>query len=198
MNRQPDGTYHGSDYDSAYFGTQSDVTETRDFADQNPQPQSHSRSHRHNQSRGSRRDFSFAQESEDMSTRTPLTQSRTHNEHSSSAPRRTDNRRRERERRRELARQRAQDREEDRARRAAQAQRGSSPRKHDRRTVPGHYSEPLDLSSANSRSDYQYSTVDGDESVGTKSYHHPIAGLTKGYRRDGGGRRRRDSLDDSD
>lgn len=64
--------------------------------------------------------------------------------------------------------------------------------------MPNGYTEPLDFSSAGSRSEYQYSNVDTEDSNGTKSYHHPIPGLTKGYRRDGHGRRRRDSLSDSD
>lgn len=63
--------------------------------------------------------------------------------------------------------------------------------------MPGHYTEPLDFSSAPSRSDYQYSNVETEDS-GTKSYHHPIPGLSKGYRRNGGRGRRRDSLSDSD
>lgn len=75
--------------------------------------------------------------------------------------------------------------------------RHNSPQKRNRRSAPGTYAEPLDFSSAGTRSDYQYSNVDTDDSKGTKSYHHPIPGLSKGYRRDGRSRRR-DSLSDSD
>lgn len=202
MNRQFEGTYHGSDYDSSYFSqsqTQSEMTERRDYAypaGQTARSQSH-RSRGHSQSQ--RRDFSFAPESEDIASQIPSETQRLHeqdHEHPSSPPRR-NNRRRERERRREMARERAMQRERDRER-EREHDREPSPRKRDRRSVPGHYSEPLDFSSTQSRSEYQYSSIDMDDGTGTKSYHHPIPGLTKGYRRDGGGRRRRDSLDDSD
>lgn len=82
--------------------------------------------------------------------------------------------------------------------------RQTSPRKQqrDRSSMPGGYTEPLDFASRPSNSEYQYSTVETDDGSGTKSYHHPIPGLSKGYRRDreNGGRssRRRDSLSDSD
>ncbi|KAH8690166.1 hypothetical protein BGW36DRAFT_67915 [Talaromyces proteolyticus] len=80
--------------------------------------------------------------------------------------------------------------------------RHNSPRKREapRGSMPGGYTEPLDFSSRGTNSEYQYSTVDTEDDAGTKSYHHPIPGLTKGYRRDrdGSGRRRRDSLSDSD
>jgi hypothetical protein len=83
--------------------------------------------------------------------------------------------------------------------------RQTSPRKQqqrDRSSMPGGYTEPLDFSSRASNSEFQYSTVETDDGSGTKSYHHPIPGLSKGYRRgrENGGRtsRRRDSLSDSD
>ncbi|KAL1954282.1 hypothetical protein VTO42DRAFT_1424 [Malbranchea cinnamomea] len=70
--------------------------------------------------------------------------------------------------------------------------RQSSPKKRD-----NGYTTPLDMSSV-SASDYQYEKVAERES-GTRSYHHPIPELSKGYRRDARGRgRRRDSLSDSD
>jgi hypothetical protein len=76
------------------------------------------------------------------------------------------------------------------------------------------YTEPLDLStrpppeSSASESYYyhQYSALEElDNGTGTRMYHHPIPGLSQGYRRDAGQGRgaagergRRDSLSDSD
>ncbi|OAX77518.1 hypothetical protein ACJ72_08183 [Emergomyces africanus] len=84
--------------------------------------------------------------------------------------------------------------------------RQSSPRKRERTAMPGGYTAPLDLSSHSS--DYMYEQVgltgESDTGTGTRSYHHPIPGLSKGYRRaDGGGRGaagrgRRDSLSESE
>lgn len=160
MNRQADGTYHGSDYDSSAPPTnQSEMSEARDYA-------YHPRN----------RDFSFTAGNEDV-----ISQS-TEEQPLRDPSKRRQNRRRERY-----------------SRPPPPAARPNSPRKRDRRSVPGKYTEPLDFSSAASRSDYQYSNVDTEDS-GTKSYHHPIPGLTKGYRRDGrdGRSRRRDSLSDSE
>lgn len=78
--------------------------------------------------------------------------------------------------------------------------RHSSPRKRDRSSV-GNYTEPLDFSSRASNTDYQYSSISTelDDGKGTKTYHHPIPELTRGYRREYNGRRsRRDSLSESD
>ncbi|KAL2360114.1 hypothetical protein RJZ56_007030 [Blastomyces dermatitidis] len=85
--------------------------------------------------------------------------------------------------------------------------RQSSPRKRERTAMPGSYVAPLDLSSTHS-SDYTYEQValgeHSDTGTGTRSYHHPIPGLSNGYRRaDGGergrrGRGRRDSLSESE
>lgn len=173
MNREAEGTYHGSDYDSSAPPThynRSDVSEVRDYAYEQPR-------------RSRRRDpsgFSFTAGSEDVLSQTT-------EEHQLRDPStRRHNRRRDRERRQSAAPP------------SAPSSRTSSPRKKDRRSMPGGYTEPLDFSSAGSRSEYQYSNVDTEDSNGTKSYHHPIPGLTKGYRRDGHGRRRRDSLSDSD
>ncbi|PGH04328.1 hypothetical protein AJ79_07108 [Helicocarpus griseus UAMH5409] len=89
----------------------------------------------------------------------------------------------------------------------ANRSRQSSPRKRDRAMMPGSYAAPLDMSSANSGSEYMYDYervggVESDAGTGTRSYHHPIPGLSKGYRRaDGGGGRgrgRRDSLSESE
>ncbi|KAJ5102570.1 hypothetical protein N7532_003099 [Penicillium argentinense] len=176
MNREADGTYHGSDYDSSAVPTnyqQSEMSEVRDYA--------YERSRKNHRST---RDFSFTAGSEDvLSQATEESQLRDPSQ-------RRQNRRRNREHRRSAAHP------------SAPSSRTSSPRKKDRRSMPGHFTEPLDFSSAGSRSEYQYSNVDSEESSGTKSYHHPIPGLTKGYRRDGrderSHRRRRDSLEDSD
>ncbi|CAG7946008.1 unnamed protein product [Penicillium nalgiovense] len=172
MNREADGTYHGSDYDTSAPPTsyQSEMSQSYDFAyDQPPPP-------RRNPS-----GFSFTQGSEDVISqvteeprvRDPST--RRHN--------------RRRERRSEVG---------PSGPPPAPSSRTSSPRKHrERRSAPqGHFTEPLDFSSAGSRSEYQYSNVDTEDS-GTKSYKHPVPGLTKGYRRDGRSRRR-DSLSDSE
>lgn len=173
MNREADGTYHGSDYDSSAPPThynRSDMSEVRDYAYEQPR-------------RSRRRDpsgFSFTAGSEDVLSQTT-------EEHQLRDPStRRDNRRRDQQRRQSAAPA------------PVPSSRTSSPRKKDRRSVPGGYTEPLDLSSAGSRSEYQYSNVGTEDSNGTKRYHHPIPGLTKGYRRDGHGRRRRDSLSDSD
>lgn len=163
INREAEGTYHGSDYDTSHPGTHynsSDISEVRDYA---------------YEPRRERRDFSFTPGTEDMISQVD---ERSHLREPST---RRHNRRRERRRNPPPA-----------------SSRPSSPRKKDRRSVPGGYAEPLDLSSAGTRSDYQYSNVDTDDSKGTKTYHHPIPGLSKGYRRDGGRGRRRDSLSESD
>lgn len=178
MNREADGTYHGSDYDTSAPPTsyqQSEMSQSHDFAyDQPP------RRERQRDPSG----FSFTEGSEDVISQT--TEERQVRDPST---RRRDRRR---------------DRRSQVPSHAppgpppAPSSRASSPRKyHDRRSAAqGHYTEPLDFSSAGTRSDYQYSNVDTEES-GTKSYKHPIPGLTKGYRRDGRSRRR-DSLSDSE
>lgn len=178
MNREADGTYHGSDYDSSAPPTtrynESEMSEVRDYAYQAP------RHSRHRNPSG----FSFTAGSEDV-----LSQAT--EEHRLRDPStRRQNRRREREHRRSAAAP------------AAPPSRTTSPRKKDRRSVPGGFTEPLDFSSSGTRAEYQYSNVDTEDS-GTKSYHHPIPGLTKGYRRDrtrqdGRRSRRRDSLSDSE
>ncbi|KAJ5751095.1 hypothetical protein N7533_008123 [Penicillium manginii] len=180
MNREAEGTYNGSDYDSSAVPTnyqQSEMSEVRDYAYEQPR-----RPHR--SSRRGPRDFSFTAGSEDVLSQT------TEESQLRDPSQRRQTRRRDRERQRSAAPP------------PAPSSRTSSPRKKDRRSMPGHFTEPLDFSSAGSRSEYQYSNVDTEDSAGTKSYHHPIPGLTKGYRRDGreerSHRRRRDSLSDSD
>lgn len=166
INREADGTYYGSDYDTSNPPSnyqQSEMSQVRDYAYQ-PAPRQD-------------RNFSFTPGTEETLSSAPTEDRRTREPSA-----RRHNRRRER-------RSHAP---------PTSSSRQSSPRKRDRRSVPGHYTEPLDFSSAPSRSDYQYSTVDSEDASGTKSYRHPIPGLSKGYRRDGGRGRRRDSLSDSD
>ncbi|KAL4749173.1 hypothetical protein BDW72DRAFT_140487 [Aspergillus terricola var. indicus] len=166
INREADGTYYGSDYDTSAPPTQynqSEMSEVRDYAYE-PSRQSQAR-----------RDFSFVPGTEETMSQT--TTERVLREPSA----RRHNRRRDRRSRPP----------------PTSSSRQSSPRKRESR---GHYTEPLDFSSnSQSRSDYQYSNVGTEEEdLGTISYHHPIPGLSKGYRRDGARSRRRDSLSDSD
>ncbi|KAJ6090365.1 hypothetical protein N7486_009180 [Penicillium sp. IBT 16267x] len=188
MNREADGTYHGSDYDSSAPPThynRSEMSEVRDYAYEKPR---RSKTKQKRNASG----FSFTAGSEDVLSQTT-------EEHQLRDPSRRDQDR-EREARRE-------NRRRDRRSAAASSvpsapsSRTSSPRKKETRKMPGHFTEPLDFSSSGTRSEYQYSNVDTEDS-GTKSYHHPIAGLSKGYRRDdpcdGRRSRRRDSLSDSD
>ncbi|OJJ31562.1 hypothetical protein ASPWEDRAFT_72469 [Aspergillus wentii DTO 134E9] len=167
MNREAEGTYHGSDYDTSnppsYFN-QSEMSEARDYAYHKPPRQSRQS-----------RDFSFTPGTEDV-----LSQTTGDRETARASSTRRHNRRRERRRNPPPP---------------STSSRQSSPRKRERRSVHGHYTEPLDFSSAGTRSEYQYSNVETDDGSGTKSYHHPLG---KGYRRDGGRSRRRDSLSDSD
>lgn len=193
MNREADGTYHGSDYDSSAPPThynRSEMSEVRDYAYEKPR---RSKTKQKRNASG----FSFTAGSEDVLSQTT-------EEHQLRDPAS----RRERDREREIRRE---NRRRDRRSAAgssvpsvpsAPSSRTSSPRKKkETRNMPGHFTEPLDFSSSGTRSEYQYSNVDTEDS-GTKSYHHPIAGLTKGYRRDdrrdGRRSRRRDSLSDSD
>lgn len=194
MNREADGTYHGSDYDSSAPPThynRSEMSEVRDYAYEKP------RRSKTKQKKRNISGFSFTAGSEDVLSQTT-------EEHSLRDPASRRDRDREREARRENRRR------EKRSAAAssvpsvpsAPSSRTSSPRKKkETRNMPGHFTEPLDFSSSGTRSEYQYSNV-GTEDSGTKSYHHPIAGLTKGYRRDdrreGRRSRRRDSLSDSD
>ncbi|OJJ96572.1 hypothetical protein ASPACDRAFT_81255 [Aspergillus aculeatus ATCC 16872] len=187
MNREGDGTtyYDGSDYDlsnpPSYWQDreQSEVSQVRDYAYDPVVERRQSK----------RRDFSFVAGSEEL-----LSQADDYHYHRTIREPSTRRHNRRRERRRHAP--------TDSGGGGAgstsspsRSSRQSSPRK--RPSVTGHYTEPLDFSSAASRSEYQYSNVDTEDS-GTKSYHHPIPGLSKGYRREGGRGRRRDSLSESD
>lgn len=167
INADADGTYYGSDYDTSNPPSYYQQSEMSQVRDHAYEP---------SRQKSKRRDFSFTPGTEEV-----LSQPPTENHRIREPSTRRHNRRRERRHHAP----------------PTSSSRQSSPRKRDRRSVPGHYTEPLDFSSAPSRSDYQYSNVD-TEDTGTRSYHHPIPGLSKGYRRDGGRSRRRDSLSDSD
>ncbi|KAI9366984.1 hypothetical protein BJX61DRAFT_377583 [Aspergillus egyptiacus] len=174
INREAEGTYYGSDYDTSNpptHYTQSEMSEVRDYAYKpNDRDRDHDRDRR-------RRDFSFVPGTEETLSRNPA--DRMPREPSA----RRHNRRRERRRYPPTA----------------PSTHQGSPRKRESRSK-ARYNEPSDFSSsAPSRSDYQYSNVETEEEdLGTISYHHPIPGLGKGYRRDGHRSRRRDSLSDSD
>ncbi|KAE8354911.1 hypothetical protein BDV28DRAFT_129966 [Aspergillus coremiiformis] len=168
INAEADGTYYGSDYDTSNPPSYYQQSEMSHVRDYAYKP---------SRQKSRRRDFSFTPGTEEVLSQPP-TEHRRIREPST----RRHNRRRERRHHAP----------------PTSSSRQSSPRKRERRSMPGHYTEPLDFSSsAPSRSEYQYSNVDTEES-GTKSYHHPIPGLSKGYRREGGRGRRRDSLSDSD
>ncbi|PYI21903.1 hypothetical protein BO86DRAFT_388129 [Aspergillus japonicus CBS 114.51] len=185
MNREGDGTtyYDGSDYDlsnpPSYWQDreQSEVSQVRDYAYDPVVERRQSK----------RRDFSFVAGSEEL-----LSQADDHHHHRAIREPSTRRHNRRRERRRHAP---ADGAGAGSTSSPSRSSRQSSPRK--RPSVTGHYTEPLDFSSAASRSEYQYSNVDTEDS-GTKSYHHPIPGLSKGYRREGGRGRRRDSLSESD
>ncbi|KAE8153760.1 hypothetical protein BDV25DRAFT_148743 [Aspergillus avenaceus] len=168
INAEADGTYYGSDYDLSNPPSYYQQSEMSQVRDYAYKPSRH---------KSKRRDFSF-----DPGTEEVLSQPPTEHRHRRAREPSARRHNRRRERRHNPPR--------------TSSSRQSSPRKRDRRSAPGHYTEPLDFSSA-SRSEYTYSNVDTEES-GTKSYHHPIPALGKGYRRDGKRHRRRDSLSDSD
>ena len=77
----------------------------------------------------------------------------------------------------------------------------TSHHQHNRTSMPGNYTDPIDFESR-----YTASEAETDQSRGTKAYFHPIPGLSQGTRTDGrgangfrrGGGRRRDSLSDSE
>ncbi|OKL63413.1 hypothetical protein UA08_01776 [Talaromyces atroroseus] len=176
INREAEGTYYGTEYTPSSPPTAYTDSEAYYHAPE------HHRDHRRDTRNAS--GFSFTVGSEDVISQVTEEQS----VHESAHTRRETRR---------------QQRRHERERESHRSSRQSSPRKQpqsNRTSVPGGYTEPLDFSSRATNSEYQYSTVETEDDSGTKSYHHPIPGLSKGYRRDrdGGGRRRRDSLSDSD
>lgn len=178
INREPDGTYNGTEYtgtvEQRSEWTQSEMGETHAETETRydaPDPE--------RRVQGSRNvsGFSFTAGAED-------TISNVTEEHQA----------RESVRRGESRHGRSGNSQRPRGPRPSSSRQTSS-RRRDRSAVPGGYTSPLDMSSITA-SDYTYDRL-GDN--GTKTYHHPIPALSKGYRRAGGGRgRRRDSLSDSD
>lgn len=178
LNREAEGTYYGTEYTPSSPPTAYTESEMYQESPENDRrQQQHHRRDTRNVS-----GFSFTAGSEDVISQAT-------EEHLIRDPAQT----------RHEARRQRRDREERRSRQ-------NSPRKQqppaNRSSMPGGYTEPLDFSSRGTNSEYQYSTVETEDDLGTRSYHHPIPGLSKGYRRDRegrvGGRHRRDSLSDSD
>lgn len=168
INREAEGTYYGTDY------TPSSPPTAYTESEVHRAPEDHRRRDTRHAS-----GFSFTTGSEDVisqATEEPLIRDQAQT-------------------RQEARRQRRREREGHRSRQ-------NSPRKQqtNRTSMPGGYTEPLDFASRGTNSEYQYSNVETEDDLGTISYHHPIPGLSKGYRREreGGGRRRRDSLSDSE
>jgi hypothetical protein len=203
MNREFEGTYHGSN--TEYSATtapsdwnQSDITQAHDFAVAGPSSGPAPRPRGGHIRTVSGFSFDGNDEEEALSAITEEHRLR------DSATSRGQPHRSSREHRRS---ERSHPRQSHRSSRQNSRSRQSSPQKRrPRNSMPGGYTDPLDLSSTAS-SDYQYSHVDGSDATGTKSYRHPIPGLSgKGYRRAAGGsggqsrggRRRRDSLSDSE
>lgn len=179
VNRDAEGTYHGSDYDTSSPPThynQSEMSQVRDYA--YPPPTAATRQ----QSKRQSRNFSFTPGTESQVTGDPY-HHRTNdgNRRLREPSARRHNRRRERRRYPPPPTS------------SSSSSRQDNPRKQRRGNGGGHYTE----SSVGSRSEFNPTLYSEDES-GTRSYHHPMPGLSKGYRRDGGRGRRRDSLSESD
>ncbi|KAI2099162.1 hypothetical protein LOZ35_001465 [Ophidiomyces ophidiicola] len=182
MNREPDGTYHGTEYsgtlDQRTEWTHSEMGETHAETETRYDPPDAGRA------RGTRTvsTFSFVPGTEDSISNAP-----------------EERYSRDSRNRRENYRTRSQNPPRPQGPRPSTNTRSRppSPRKKDGSVLPGGYTPPLDMSSITA-SEYTYDRLEGSDN-GTKSYHHPIPGLSKGYRRAGGGRgRRRDSLSDSE
>ncbi|KAL1964451.1 hypothetical protein VTN77DRAFT_7009 [Rasamsonia byssochlamydoides] len=190
INREPEGTYYGSEYTTSNPPTSYNESEVSD-------ERGHGHGHGHQRSVSG---FSFTEGSEDiLSQATEEHRLRGHSSRRDHS-RREHSSRREQSSRRESRRDHSSRREQHRQHsRGHRSSRQSSSRRRDHRTsIPGGYTEPLDFSSRGTNSEYQYSTVEMDDGTGTKTYHHPLPALSMGYRREGGRNRRRDSLSDSD
>jgi hypothetical protein len=177
INREAEGTYYGTEYTPSSPPTA--YTESEVYS---RPPEDH---HNHRRATRNASGFSFTAGTEDVISQAT-------EEHLIRDPAQTRQEARRQQRR--------HDRERESHRSRQNSPRKQQPQQSTRTSMPGGYTEPLDFSSRATNSEYQYSTVETDDGSGTKSYHHPIPGLSKGYRRDrdGGGRRRRDSLSDSD
>lgn len=197
LNRHPDGTYHEGS--TEHSGTNPQMTEWShsdlgDGAGRYDDYPEHGGGHerrRESTRQQQQRNFSFTPGEEDAVSNA-TEQHPLRDDDDATAPPRRQTRRQHHQTNRNSQRPRGP--------RPGNAQPSQpSPRNRDRRSMPGGYASPLDMSSANG-SEYQYEQVgDSDTGTGTRGYHHPIPALTKGYRRDAGGRgKRRDSLSDSD
>lgn len=190
INREAEGTYHGSDYDTSNPPThynRSEMSEARDYAYHPPPPRAFSNTRRQSQRQSQSRNFSFIPGTE--ATESQITG--TNDDHNDRRIREPTARRhnRRRERRRNLPPPSSSSSSSHQGGGGGQRR-----RERERRSMPGH----LESSSGGTRSDLQSSNAYSEDESGTRSYHHPIPGLSKGYRREGGRRKRRDSLSDSD
>ncbi|KAK2806692.1 hypothetical protein FQN51_006660 [Onygenales sp. PD_10] len=211
LNREPDGEYNTSDYTGTSNGQESEWGQSQAQSHVGPLPGysevDRHRSHRHSNSQRNVSGFSFTTGEDD-------TLSNVTEEHQLRNP---SSRRRDREHRPASSVTSASVRlsQQPRGPRPnGTRSRQSSPRKRDshRSTMPGSYAAPLDMSSSaagSSEYQYEYEQVAVAESdAGTRSYHHPLPALSKGYRRadggsggvvvSGGRRGRRDSLSESE
>lgn len=217
LNRQAEGTYHGSDYDTSNPPTHyndSEMSEVRDYAiapAHRAPPPAHKAS-RH-QSKRQSRNFSFIPGTEEsvsqVAAPAPATDprrhrsTRTNNDHRTPRDRdqrrlrepdaRRHNRRRERRRNPPAAATDSTSSVAQNERRERRAERDQ----HRRSLPPAGQASEISSSTGGTRSE-QYSSVYTDDESGTRAYNHPIPGLSKGYRREGGRRKRRDSLSDSE
>ncbi|KAK2740938.1 hypothetical protein FQN57_005942 [Myotisia sp. PD_48] len=196
MNREADGTYHGSEFtstnDQRSEWTQSEAGHTHQQEYYQPYDQPDA---------GKKRNvsgFSFAPGTEDTISqvmteeREPLRKNPSHRHHRSHSRQHSEDQGKTTTRSRTSQRPRGPRVDAASSTTSASRSRQSSPRKQNR-AMPGGYTEPLDMS------EYSYHHVDQpDTGSGTLSYHHPIPALSKGYRRAGGRNGRRDSLSDSD
>lgn len=220
VNREAEGTYHGSDYDTSAPPThynRSEMSEARDYAYQppSPPPMQETRNSRHQSKRQSKREsrnFSFTPGPDEAlssvappprdtnNTRTRHSQSQ-HQPHSHShtqeASARRHNRRRERRRNPPPSSSSSSSATRPHHTHDRRRERSLPPDYSSAGTHSDLYSNAYTNTNSNSNSQSSSNLYSEDES-GTRSYHHPIPGLSKGYRRDGGRRRRRDSLSDSD
>lgn len=222
INRQAEGTYHGSDYDTSNPPTHyndSEMSEVRDHA--YPAPVLPPPATARNQSKRQSRNFSFTPGTEEsVSQVTPPDQNRRHR--STRNGERTSTREQEREQRRAA-------REHDARRHNRRRERRQNPplvsgalpsestssvsqdqhqyraernerieRRREQRRSLGHHVGPSEVSSSTGTRSDQRSSVVSDDENGNRSYRHPIPGLSKGYRREGARKKRRDSLSESD
>ncbi|KAM5466965.1 hypothetical protein MauCBS54593_005584 [Microsporum audouinii] len=218
MNREADGTYHGSDFTVTNTNTHTNTqdgrseagyTYTHTYDEKSEWTQSQAgytnQYEEMDISRGRNvSGFSFVAGQDDAVTY--VTEEQQPLREPSPPPRRRDNERRSEVSRSEVSRSEVSRSEvshsdtERRSRRARHTQRPRGPRgsasssrqsSSRKRTSTTGYTEPLNMS------EYSYTHLDGsDIGTGNMSYHQPLPALSKGYRRGRG--KRRDSLSDSE